>query len=64
MTRGGNYLRGAIIGHGDVPVLQCLRVIKNAGYNGYITVEFEGMEDCLKGIKSGLNTLKRIEEIL
>lgn len=64
MTRGGNYLRGAIIGHGVVPVLQCLRIIKNSGYNGYVTVEFEGMEDCEKGIKSGLNTLKKIEELI
>lgn len=64
MTRGGNYLRGAIIGHGIVPVLQCLRIIKNAGYNGFVTVEFEGMEDCEKGIKSGLNTLKKIEELI
>lgn len=64
MTRGGNYLRGAIIGHGVVPVLQCLRIIKNAGYNGYVTVEFEGMEECEKGIKSGLKTLKKIEELI
>lgn len=64
MTRGGNFLRGAIIGHGIVPVLQCLRLIKNAGYNGYVTVEFEGMEDCIKGISSGLNTLKKTEELI
>lgn len=24
MSRGGNFLRGTIIGHGDVPVVQCL----------------------------------------
>lgn len=63
-TRGGNYLRGAIIGHGDVPVVQCLRIIKNSGYNGYITVEFEGMENAKKGVAYGLNTLKAIEEII
>lgn len=64
MTRGGNFLRGAIIGHGSVPVVQCLRILKNAGYNGYVTVEFEGMEDAEKGIKYGLNTLKRVEELI
>lgn len=63
-SRGGNFLRGAIIGHGDVPVVQCLRIIKNAGYNGYITVEFEGMENAKKGVKYGLNTLKAIDEII
>ncbi|HZJ83435.1 MAG TPA: sugar phosphate isomerase/epimerase family protein, partial [Clostridia bacterium] len=33
-SRGGNYLRGAIIGHGDVPILQCMRIVKDAGYEG------------------------------
>lgn len=64
MTRGGNYLRGAIIGHGVVPVKQCLKILKNAGYNGYLTVEFEGMEYPKVGVKNGLDTLKRIEEII
>ena len=64
MTRGGNFLRGAIIGHGDVPVLQCLRILKNAGYNGYVTVEFEGVENAKKGAAWGLSTLRHIEELL
>ena len=63
-TRGGNWLRGAIIGHGVVPVEQCLRILKNAGYNGYYTVEFEGMEDPITGVRCGLNTLKKIESLL
>ena len=29
------------------------------GYDGYVTVEFEGMEDNLKGIELGLANLKR-----
>ena len=64
MTRGGNFLKGSIIGHGDVPVVQCLRIIKNAGYNGYVTVEFEGMEDQKTGVKCGLNTLKKVDELI
>ena len=64
MTRGGNYLRGAIIGHGAVPVQQCLRLLKKAGYDGYVTVEFEGVENAKTGVSWGLNTLKRIEELI
>lgn len=64
MSRGGNFLRGAIIGHGDVPVIQCLRILRGAGYDGYITVEFEGMEDPVQGVTCGLNTLRAIEKIL
>ena len=59
-TRGGTYLRGAIIGHGDVPVYQCISTLKENGYDGYVTVEFEGMEDQITGTQYGLNTLKRI----
>ena len=57
-SRGGNYLRGAVLGHGDVPVFQVLNIIKDSGYNGYITLEFEGHEDALLACKWGLNTLK------
>ena len=44
-SRSGNYLRGAIIGHGDVPVYQCVRNIAASGYDGFISIEFEGMEN-------------------
>lgn len=64
MTRGGNYLRGAIIGHGAVPVVQCVRILKNSGYDGYITVEFEGMENAKTGVRLGLDTLKRVNDVL
>lgn len=63
-TRGGNYLRGAVLGHGNVPVLQTLRILKDAGYNGYITLEFEGHEDPVTACRWGLNTLKKIAEEL
>lgn len=58
-SRSGNYLRGAIIGHGDVPVLHCIRALKNANFDGYIAVEFEGMEEPISGITIGFNNLKR-----
>ena len=60
MSRGGNYLRGAIIGHGDVPVKQCVNALRRAGYDGYLMIEFEGMEDPIRGISVGLANLRRI----
>jgi sugar phosphate isomerase/epimerase len=57
-TRGGNHLRGAIVGHGEVPVQQCLRILQNAGYGGYVSIEFEGLEDPLLGISYGLKNLR------
>lgn len=58
-SRGGNHLRGAIIGHGEVPVQHCLRILRMAGYDGYVSIEFEGMEDTLTAISIGLENLKR-----
>lgn len=63
-TRGGNYLRGAIVGHGNVPVLQCLSIIKNSGYDGFLTIEFEGCEEPKTACAWGLENLKRDMEIL
>lgn len=59
-SRGGNFLRGAIVGHGDVPVLQCLRALRRVGYDGVLSLEFEGMEDPLQGIAIGLANLRRL----
>lgn len=62
-TRGGNYLRGAIVGHGDVPVQQCLASLLNTGYQGDIAIEFEGMEETLPALKICLaNTRAYLEE--
>lgn len=61
-SRGGNYLRGSIIGHGDVPVRQCINALKRASYSGYLMIEFEGMEDPLTGISVSMKNLKRLSE--
>ena len=58
-TRAGNYLRCTILGHGDVPVVQCLSLIKASGYEGYVSLEFEGIEDTLLGIEIGMENLKK-----
>lgn len=58
-TRSGNFLRGTIIGHGNVPVKQCLHILKAAGYDGTIAIEFEGVEEPETAIRIGLDNLKR-----
>lgn len=63
-SRGGNYLRGAIIGHGDIPIVQCLRIMKNNNYQGVLSIEFEGMEETLKGIELGLANLRKFIEMV
>ncbi len=58
-SRAGNYLRGTIAGHGAVPLKQDLDILKAAGYEGYVSLEFEGMEDTLEGITIGVNNIRR-----
>lgn len=59
-TASGNHIRGTVIGHGIVPVKKCVNILKNSGYNGYLSIEFEGMEECLPAIKAGLEFLKTV----
>ncbi|NOY75130.1 MAG: sugar phosphate isomerase/epimerase [Kiritimatiellaeota bacterium] len=56
----GKCLRGAIVGHGDIDIPAVLKVIKDFGYDGYISIEFEGMEDCELGSRIGMANVKRI----
>lgn len=60
ISRGGNYRRGTIFGHGDVPTFQILKAIKNSGYDGFVSLEFEGMEDALDGVVIGTENLQRM----
>jgi len=59
-TRSGAYIRGTVAGHGIVPIKQCTVALKKAGYDGYLTLEFEGWEDCELAIKAGLTKLKQL----
>lgn len=61
-SAGGNYLRGAIAGHGDLDLREILRAIKSSGYDGFLSIEYEGMEDCLTGTKIAFDNVRRIWE--
>ena len=37
-------------------------MLKKAGYDGYLSLEFEGMEDNLTALKAGLAYLRRVTE--
>lgn len=59
-TISGNYLRGAIAGQGDIDMYEVIRVVKQSGYDGYLSIEFEGMEECKQGTKIALDNIRRI----
>ena len=59
-TRGCNYFAGTVVGEGDIPVKKCLQILKQAGYDGIVSLEYEGAEDCLTGIARGLANVRKI----
>ena len=63
-SRGCNYLRGVAVGMGDIPVKQCIAILKRAGYDGYLSIEYEGYEDCIEGITTGFKNLTKFLEEL
>jgi sugar phosphate isomerase/epimerase len=60
LTKQGNYLRGSIIGHGEVPLKECINIMKTYGYNDVLSIEFEGIEDVMMAIENGYDNLKRL----
>ena len=59
-SRGGMYLRGAILGQGDLDIWAVLGAIKGAGYDGCIAIEFEGLEDARYASAVALSNARRI----
>jgi sugar phosphate isomerase/epimerase len=51
-------LRGAIVGHGAIDIPAQLRLLKDAGYDHYLSLEFEGLEEPAKAVVIGLEYLR------
>ena len=61
-TRGGNFIRGTILGHGIVPLDACVKTLRDAGYDGTLSLEFEGLEDNILALEMGYRTLVRLTQ--
>lgn len=59
-TGNGNFLRGTVVGHGAVPVVECVGLLTAAGYDGWLSLEFEGMEENLPALTAGLEYLRKV----
>ncbi|MBE5776799.1 MAG: sugar phosphate isomerase/epimerase [Clostridiales bacterium] len=59
-SRNGNYLRGTVAGHGVVPIGPALKIIKDAGYDGFVSYEFEGMEDNIPALEAAYEYISRV----
>ena len=59
-SRGGKYLRGAILAQGDLDMQAILTTLRESGYSGGIAIEFEGLEDVRYSSAVGLANARRI----
>ncbi len=58
-STGGKYLKGSILGQGEVPIKDCINILRSAGYSGCFALEYEGKTDCIQGIEQGYAFLKQ-----
>lgn len=56
----GRYLRGSIMGQGDLDMYLILGEIKKSGYDGNIAIEFEGFEEPKYASRVSLDNARRI----
>ena len=53
-----------LIGEGTMPIDDVMRALSSVNYDGFLSLEYEGAEDCLTGIARGLSNVKKILEEL
>ena len=59
-TLGGRHIVGTVFGFGDLETREIVRAILSSGYDGYVSLEFEGNEPTLMGCDTGLANVIRI----
>ncbi len=59
-SSGGYHLRGSILGHGDVNLTEIIKLVRGSGYDGYLSLEFEGLEECRQGTRMGLEQARQL----
>lgn len=52
-TRAGRHIVGTVAGRGVVDLKGCFEVLRKAGYDGTVSLEFEGPEPCLEALSEG-----------
>lgn len=62
-TAGGGYILGSILGQGDLDVPGCIGALRGAGYDGFVSLEFEGTEDNVSALEIGLGNLRNYVEL-
>jgi len=51
--------KGVTVGDGVVPLEKCLKILKDAAYDGFVALEYEGEEEEHTGVKRSLEALRK-----
>lgn len=62
LKREGEGVRSCIVGEGFVDIAGCARILKEAGYQGYYSLEYEAAEDEKVGVPKSLEAMRRLLE--
>ena len=59
-TLHGRFIRGAVTGDGDVDLTTITRLIKESNYDGSISIEYEGWDECKASCKRAIKNVKAL----
>ncbi|QQA43172.1 sugar phosphate isomerase/epimerase family protein [Pelagovum pacificum] len=59
-TYHGRHILGSIFGHGDMDTHKVIELMLRSGYDGFVSLEFEGLESSLVGCEMGLANIRRM----
>ena len=58
-AKGKSWLRDTMVGHGVIDVEACMKILKDAGYNGAFALEISHPEPYERGVEQAMEYLKR-----
>lgn len=61
-TTHGRFIRGAITGDGDVNLAGIVKIIKAANYDGFLSIEYEGWEECKSSCERAMKNVLALVE--
>ena len=59
---GSGKHEACTVGKGDVDHLRCLELLRDAGFNGYVALEYEGPDEERKGVSESLAFMNSVME--
>jgi sugar phosphate isomerase/epimerase len=52
-------LEAVPVGEGEIDFKECFKILKDAGYDGYLSLEYEAKEDAKTGIEKSIKHIKK-----